>query len=84
MEELAHDLGLELGPCEVTVKVVNSKSKEVVGVASAVHIQLDKWKGHADFIVLWMDDFEVILGQEFLRRTWSVLMPFAEEVGYTW
>jgi hypothetical protein len=31
-------------------------------------------------MVMPMDDFEVILGQEFLRRTHSVLMPWMDNM----
>ena len=27
-----------------------------------------------------MDDFEFILGKEFLRRTWLVIMPFVDKL----
>jgi hypothetical protein len=62
------------------VKEVNSKEKETTGVSSSVHIRLDKWEGWANFIVMPMDDFEVILGKEFLRRMHSVLMPWMDKM----
>jgi hypothetical protein len=60
--EVVKELGLRVSPCGAAVKAVNSKARETTGVASSVHIRLDKWEGWANFIVIPMDDFEVILG----------------------
>jgi hypothetical protein len=51
-KELESELGLRVGSCGASIKVVNYKAKETTKVASIVHIQLDKWKGHVDFLVL--------------------------------
>lgn len=61
-KELASELRLRVELCCAFVKLVNSKAKATTRVAFAVHIQLDKWKGCANFAVLQMDEFEVILG----------------------
>jgi len=42
--------------------VVKYKAKAIVDVSSLVHIRLDKWEGQANFTMIPMDDFEVILG----------------------
>jgi hypothetical protein len=78
--EVVKELGLRVSPCGAVVKEVNSKEKETTGVSSSVHIRLDKWEGRANFIVMPMDDFEVILGKEFLRRMHSVLMPWMDKM----
>jgi len=54
---------------------VNSKENKDMRVASLVHAQLDNWKGCENFTIFPMEDFEVILGQEFLRRNRVVLVP---------
>jgi hypothetical protein len=67
---MASELRLRVGSCRASINTINSKAR----VASVVDIQLDKWKGHDDFTVLRMDEFEVILGQEFLRRMQLILI----------
>jgi len=72
--EVVKELGL------IVMKVVNCKENATIDVASSVHIWLEKWEGWANFMVMPIDDFEVILGQDFLRRTRSVLMPWMENM----
>jgi len=62
------------------VKEVYSKEKAAVGVASSVHIWLNKWECWDNFIVMPMDDFEVIPGKDFLRCTHYVLMPWMNKM----
>jgi len=38
-------------------------------------IGFDGWKGNVDFLVITLDDFEVILRDEFLQRAKVVVMP---------
>jgi hypothetical protein len=72
--ELASQLELRVGSCGASIKEVNSKATATTGVASTIHMQLDKWK------ILWMDEFEVILCQKFPRRMQSVLMPLHDKL----
>jgi hypothetical protein len=77
---LAKELGLKITTSKTEVKAVNSKEKKATRVSSLVHVQLDDWKGRANFTVFPMDDFEVILGQEFLRRNRVVLVPWLDKL----
>jgi hypothetical protein len=54
---------------------VNSKARKVTGVSSLVHVQFDERKGHMNFTVFLMDDFEVSLGKYFPRRNKVVSVP---------
>jgi hypothetical protein len=62
------------------LKALNSKARAATGVASSVHIQLDKWEGWDNFTVMPMGDFEVILGHEFLKRAHSILMTWMDKM----
>jgi hypothetical protein len=62
-KELASEIELRIVPCDASFKSVKSKEKEVVGVAIEVHVQSNKWKGHANFTAIHLDDFEVTLGK---------------------
>jgi hypothetical protein len=57
------------------VKVVNSKENNAMGISSLVHVKLDDWKGCEKFTIFPIDNFEVILGQEFFRRNRFALVP---------
>ena len=78
--EVADAIGLKKTSCGVKVKAVNSQAKAAEGIASKVTIQIGHWTGKIDFIVMPLDDFEMILGQYFLHRQESVLMPFVDRL----
>lgn len=44
-------------------------------IISGVQIFVGSWNGKANFISMPLDDFDVILGIEFLVRYKSVVMP---------
>ena len=52
----------------INVKAINSSARATAGVASEVTIQLGRRTRKGDFTVMCLDDFETILGQDFLRR----------------
>jgi hypothetical protein len=79
-KELARKLGLRVGPCQASVNIVNSNAKSTLGVSSKVIVQLDKWKGATNFSVVQLDDFEVIRGQDFLRKPKAALFLFANSM----
>ena len=60
-KELDDDLGIRDQHCNALVKDTNSMAKKTTGSASKVHIHLGKWKGHAKFTVVLLDDFDLIL-----------------------
>uniref|UniRef100_A0A7N0TZH5 Uncharacterized protein n=1 Tax=Kalanchoe fedtschenkoi TaxID=63787 RepID=A0A7N0TZH5_KALFE len=49
------------------LKAVNSQSGLVNGVVRNVQTRIREWKGSLNFIVVSLNDFEVISGMEFLR-----------------
>lgn len=65
---------------KLVVKTIKSKLKATNGVASLVQIQVIKWHGCARFTMLLMDDFEVALGQYFLRRNKVVSIPWLDQM----
>ncbi|KAA0050739.1 uncharacterized protein E5676_scaffold726G00110 [Cucumis melo var. makuwa] len=48
------------------MKVVNFGSLPIVGLVKQTVIKLGGWKGPVDFVVVNIDDFDVVLGMEFL------------------
>ena len=60
------------------MKVVNSTALPVVGIVKRAEIQLGGWSGFVDFVVVGMDDFDVVLGMEFLLEHQVIMMPAAK------
>ncbi|KAA0045212.1 uncharacterized protein E5676_scaffold1493G00430 [Cucumis melo var. makuwa] len=59
------------------MKAMNSIALPVVGLVKQTMIKLGGWKGRVDFVVVKMDDFDVVLGMEFLLEHQVIPMPSA-------
>ena len=59
-------LGLRVSKCPSKIKIVNSEAKPVLGIAYGVKLKVGEWTGKVNFLVMELDDFDVILGDEFL------------------
>ncbi|XP_042968946.1 uncharacterized protein LOC122301604 [Carya illinoinensis] len=79
-EEEATRLGIPFKKGQGWLKTVNSKAKPLYGVAHGVELQLGTWKGTVDFSVAPMDDFNIVLGMEFLRQFNVVSLPHYNSV----
>ena len=79
MTRLAKEVGLMIFPSNVEVKAVNSRAK-VAGLVHEVPVQIKDWKGQLDFTVMEMNDFAMILGQDFLKGNKAIVVPFCDEV----
>ena len=73
-------LGLSLEKETSRIKAVNSAAQPIYGVARSVPLKVSSREGKADFTVVPMDDFQAILGLEFLRSTKTVVMPFSNSM----
>ncbi|KAA0047561.1 uncharacterized protein E6C27_scaffold115G00220 [Cucumis melo var. makuwa] len=60
------------------MKVVNSVVVPIVGLVKRATIKLRGWKGPVDVVVVKMDDFDVVLGMEFLLEHQVIPMPSAK------
>ncbi|TYK27260.1 uncharacterized protein E5676_scaffold244G00270 [Cucumis melo var. makuwa] len=60
------------------MKVVNSIALPIVGLVKRTTIKLRGWKGPIDFVVVKMDDFDVVLGMEFLLKHQVIPRPSAK------
>lgn len=54
---------------------MNSKGSRILGIIKDVLIKVGGWKGKLDFTIIKMDDYEVILGIEFMIEKEVVLVP---------
>ena len=62
------------------MKVMNSTALPVIGLVKRTMIQLGGWSGPVDFVVVGMDDFDVVLGMEFLLEHQVILIFICEPV----
>ena len=75
-EAEAARLGLKLvGDDTGKMKAVNSKAMATVRAAKQVRVKLGTWEGTTDLIVVPMDDFDVVLGMEFLLEKSAIPVP---------
>nr|CAD1839581.1 unnamed protein product [Ananas comosus var. bracteatus] len=74
----AERLGLALSKDGSRMKAVNSKAQPIAGLAKEVPVNIGSWTGKANFMSVPLDDFQVILGMEFLQTARGVPMPFLD------
>ncbi|KAL5808962.1 hypothetical protein ACOSQ3_029653 [Xanthoceras sorbifolium] len=79
-EEEARRLGLKVSKETGWLKAVNSKARPLIGMARGVSISMGNWNGKIDLTVAPMDDFEVVLGMDFLEQVKVVPLPFLRSV----
>ena len=56
---------------------VNSNEVPTMGVAQGVELQLGDWKGKETIEVISLDDYDFVVGLDFLDRINALLVPFA-------
>ncbi|XP_008230434.1 PREDICTED: uncharacterized protein K02A2.6-like [Prunus mume] len=72
----AKRLGYRVSKEAGSMKTVNSTAKSIDGVARGVELHIAAWKGVADFSVILMDDYDVVLGMEFMDEVKAFPIPF--------
>ncbi|KAG9450477.1 hypothetical protein H6P81_010442 [Aristolochia fimbriata] len=80
-EEEAKRLRLRWEKDGSTMKAVNFVAKAVCGVAKDVKVKVGKWEGTVNFTIVPMDDFNVILGIDFLSHCKAFVLPYLRMVG---
>ncbi|KAJ4957081.1 hypothetical protein NE237_013864 [Protea cynaroides] len=71
----AKRLGLKVAKETGWLKAVNSQARPIHGVTRGVEMHIGTWKGTVDLSVVPMDDFQVVLGMDFLRKVNAIAMP---------
>ncbi|KAK8663978.1 hypothetical protein V6N13_083783 [Hibiscus sabdariffa] len=59
------------------MKAVNSAASSICGSAKKVVVKLGPWEGNMDFTVTSMDDFDVVLGLDFMTSAQAITVPAA-------
>ncbi|PPR86898.1 hypothetical protein GOBAR_AA33793 [Gossypium barbadense] len=76
----AKKFGLLIKKLSKKIKTVNSKEAPTVRVACNVELQIGEWNGKEDFEVIQLDDYDYMIGINFLDRIQIVLFPWADEI----
>ena len=73
-------LGLKLEKDLGRIKAVNFKTFTTMRMAKQVMVKLFLWQGRVNFMVTQMDDFNLVLGMEFLIAHHVIPMPAASSL----
>ncbi|KAG8503718.1 hypothetical protein CXB51_001706 [Gossypium anomalum] len=79
-EKAAKKLGLSIKKLNRKIKTVNSEEGPTVGVVRDVELQIGEWKGKEEFEVIQLDDYDYVLGLNFLDKIQTVLYPWADQI----
>ena len=64
-----------MSKCPSKIKAINSKAKPVSGIAFGVKFKVGEWTRKVNFLIMKLDDFDVIL-DEFFVAAKATLLPF--------
>ena len=68
-------MGLKLEENASRIKEVNSKTQKIQGIAKNVPMQVGDWKGTCNLLCVPLDDFDLIIGVDFLLKAKVALIP---------
>lgn len=77
---VAKNLGLMLKESSNTFKEVNLQLDKVIGRAKEVSIKIGDWFGLINFMVVPMDDFDIVRELEFIWNTKETLVTYANNM----
>ncbi|KAK9100739.1 hypothetical protein Scep_024169 [Stephania cephalantha] len=75
-DHMVGKLGPDLVENSDRMKAVNSEAKRIQGMATDVNLKVGSWEGKINLMAVPLDDFDVILGNDFLHIGSIALMPF--------
>jgi len=70
-KEVVKALNLRVEPTGNTFKPVNSEGVRGIGSTSDVDVKIGDWRGNVDFEVIFLDDYDLILGMQFFNSVRS-------------
>ncbi|GAV86380.1 gag-asp_proteas domain-containing protein, partial [Cephalotus follicularis] len=74
-ERMVTQLGLEVDKHGSRIKAVNSQAQAMAGMAHGVQIAMGEWAGKIDLMVVPLDDFDLILGNNFFITEKVLIIP---------
>lgn len=67
-ERCVGDLGLKMAPSELQIRMANAEVQQIRGTSN-VGLTVGEWQGNFTFNIVALDDFDCILGMDFLLMT---------------
>ena len=77
-DEVTQKLGLDCEQERTSFKAVNSGKQEIGGTMKDVSMKLMDWVARTRFTYVPPDDYEVILGQDFLQTKKEIPIPHTD------
>jgi len=74
-EDVVRKLGLKFVPVDAHMKTVNSPPTAILGIAEKVETVLGEWSGKVDFTIVRINDYEAVLGMEFMKQHEAMIVP---------
>ncbi|KAK4426934.1 hypothetical protein Salat_1462200 [Sesamum alatum] len=74
-DRIVQELGLDVKPCDSQVKAVISKAVPISEVAN-MELGVGPWEGQCDLLAVGLDDFNVILGNDFFIYAKVTILPW--------
>ncbi|MBA0753962.1 hypothetical protein Gogos_021889 [Gossypium gossypioides] len=79
-EKAGKKFGLSIKKSNKKIKTINFEEAPTMGVVHNVELQIGEWKAKEDFEVIQLDDYDYVLGLNFLDRIQVVLYPRADVI----
>ncbi|GAV58733.1 gag-asp_proteas domain-containing protein [Cephalotus follicularis] len=79
-KRMVEKLGLKVSKHQSKIKSMNVVAHAVQGMSHDVPLQMGAWKNQLNLMVVPLDDFDVIFGNDFLIRNKVVPMPYLCEL----
>ena len=73
---MVQQLGLKVSKCPSKIKAVNSEANPVSRISIGVKFKVGEWIGNMNFLIMQLDDFDVIMGDEFFMAARATLLSF--------
>lgn len=74
-EEAVRKVGLKFVQTQAHLKAMNSPQDKVIGVEDIVEVKICEWPGNVDFKIVWKDDYDAVLGIEFMNEYEAMITP---------
>ena len=79
---IAAAVGLIVESYVSVVVPLNGEDHRVDGMARAVPFRMGDWIGHCDFMVMYLRDFELVLGMDFLMAVKVGILPYLGSLAF--
>ena len=79
---IAAAVGLIVEPYASVVIPLNGEDHRVDGMARAIPFRMGDWTGHYNLMVMYLRDFELVLGMDFLMAVKVGILPYLGSLAF--